>query len=259
MKKFWIIFSIIMAVLIGVNGFLFISNNFAMTTIISQNKEKIRSLTEDASIKLNKHDYFDITINNFYEYDNFYNSKDSITITCNLKLIKDDLDYIFLLSGVREEVEVAENETIETTYTYSAYYNKGDCYFNFLKNNEDYYKEKQENSIAEEVIGELLAYDFKKVFMDLDEIMPSDEPLNTSSSMVLTFKPFIFGQKFQYSMEDEWKTISYEFYVDVLGTLKRFVLNYLSDSYNKTIEITYNSFKKFTIVEPEGLETYMLP
>lgn len=256
MKKFWIIFSIIMAVLIGVNGFLFIPNSFAMTTIVSQNAGKIRTLTEKATRKLNTHDNLSITIDYLIKED----ESNYTTMKCSLKVFKDYRDFVFTASVVRVDVVPGDDgQTEKTMDARNYYYNKGDFYIHVLANGEgEGIKIKKEDVEIDAAMSEVCGIPLPAVFMEFDVSFFASEQYKTKSSTLLTFKPFIFGLKFKYSRKYESQNESHEFYVDMFGNLRKYVTKTWGEGTVKSLKISYKNFKKLKIGAPSGLDNYVV-
>lgn len=254
MKKFFKFIIVILVLTIGAGAAIFIPNKFAMATIFTNDKSKIEYILNNSFKDINNAEYYDITLTLNASY-----PEGSTLRIIEIKAIMTDEENIEFYAKVTEKAEEeGENSSGESIH----YFNNGTLYV--LKTEEDEevkfrYDEINFEDALDNAVG-LSTTLFKQDDLDFNDAQYSD--FETKSTILLSFKPFMFGQKYTLEKSDEDSTYKEHYYITLSGKLKKFELEVKTffdteSFYNMNASAVYNNLKEFTIVPLENLEDYI--
>ncbi|MCK9577184.1 MAG: fibroblast growth factor [Clostridia bacterium] len=230
---------IILAILGGL-GYIFYSNNYAMTLIFKADNDKAITIINNAIENNSNWDYY-----NFITTTKKINTttEDSATTEASLKIVKlEDDSYEF--TGNVKKIEGT------TTEEYTVYYKEGKLY-----TLSETSKTWQTMTIEEAMTSIFDTFSSSVFPATYSEIESSDfEDLKTTFAFDLS--PFYFGQKFTITTSSLVPTIVLD--VDFLGNLRNKTFSATYGALEMSISSTYLTVNKpLTLVFPTDLADYI--
>ena len=250
MKKFFIIFTVVILVIAGALAYIAFSNQMFMTLAITQNKDKaIEAMTESFE-KYSEADYYD------YKFSLSYTNEDgdSSTGDFSLKLVRveDGFDFIAVQTTKYTQDDEDVTENISLYYTDGVLYTKdGDT-------------ETQATTDLDQALSRATG-DLLEMLMLSDEgIFDDTEMLEESEFKIcykFSFSPFYLGQTFRITPEvEEAAGFTFDLKFDMA---KNFRGVYSSGTYDEGITVTISTDllsvnKKIVLDFPTDLEDYVV-
>lgn len=235
---------LLLAIFAGL-GYFFLANDMAMTTLISQNKERICNTYNRAVKSLNSKTAYDYTI----KTETYVDGKVSTESTKEIKIIyrEDVISKIYAITTTNDgEVEVF----------YELVDGVGTTYVTTTPKGAEPERSKSTTYTVDEVLDTVIGA--KPVFLQVGDMASKttqqvlreyqattkEDHAKTKSSIVMSFKPFYIGAKFKTSSTVDEVQNDFEAYIDVTGKLKKTSLRVGTDTnYTRTTN-TFNNFNK---------------
>lgn len=239
-----IIIVLVVFAILGSFEFVIVANDFAMLSIINQNKESMTKTIEDASSIYSDQSFYDLSFEFLSESNEEGNTDyDKLNVTFKYNKIS-DTESEFISSTKIESSELG----VITTTEYDLYYTEGVLY---KKEGADKTKQTLNSNDALAEIGFGLTILYLAPFtIDIG----TDDTL--VSSLCYSMSPFYIGQT--YTMTDDSPDIdTIIFKVDILGNLREYAIDSTASTNDINTKTIFNGTKAPTLTFPTDLTTYI--